>query len=204
VQVAHLEYQLDDSILTQRVVRLRVGAGDVCEFSDRVASKLLKKLDVPGFRRGKAPLAYLRWYHWQRIAGETFEELRRAAVQQVLERFEDKDKPFLPPQVLRDTEDGIVSTDQSVGEHPSKRLKYGEDFEFAVKYLVDPSQIGRQPENPQMQVEPGAAHQLFAPHNGHHTGIPSGPILPSAPGVSGISAVTPFGTSFAVPGVGDE
>ncbi len=55
MQIAHLEFQLDESIPTQRTLRLRIGAQDICIFMDRVAAKLKPDVSVPGFRKGKAP-----------------------------------------------------------------------------------------------------------------------------------------------------
>lgn len=165
MQITQLEYALDDSILTQRVLHLRIGETDMRLAADAVARRLKQDAVVPGFRKGKAPLARVLTHLWDRISAETFDELKRAAIDQVLEKLDTKDKPFTPPEVL--DRDKIV-------------MKYGELLEFAMKYLVDPTSIGRNPEQPEQgAVIPGSQtdHPINRP-----LGIPLGPQLPAAPG----------------------
>jgi FKBP-type peptidyl-prolyl cis-trans isomerase (trigger factor) len=165
VQIAHLEFQLDDSVLTQRILRLRVGAEDVSRAMDRVAKKIQPEVSVPGFRKGKGPTHLIRKHFGGRISAEVIEELKRAALEQVLPQVKEEDKPFIPPDLL---------------DRDNIRLRYGQPLEFAIRYLVDPSARDSQPE---------AKHDEFDPLSGLHqqnsrslpTGVPGGPRLPSAP-----------------------
>lgn len=166
MQIAQLEFQLDDSILTQRTLRLRIGTHDVKLAVDRAAGKLRKEVEVPGFRMGKAPLALVRKHHRRRVNGDAFQELKQAAIEQVLKQLPDKDQPFLPPEVL---------------ERDKVKVWYGRSLELAVKYMVDPAGLGKNPEQPAQQqgaVIPGS--QVNHPAAGP-MGVPSGPQLPSAP-----------------------
>ena len=117
MQIAHLEYNLDDSILTQRVLKLRIGVADVRIAMDRTCAKMRRDVAVPGFRKGKAPLALIRKHHRKRVHDEAFEELKRAALDQVLKQLPDRDQPFLPPEVL---------------ERDKLRLHYNRPLQFAV------------------------------------------------------------------------
>ena len=166
--IAHLEYALDNSIMTQRTLRLRVGRDDVAQCMDRVATKLRITSVVPGFRKGKAPLPLVRKHLQDRIAAEAFQELKRAGLDQVMKKLDDADKPFIPPEVL---------------DEAKIKLKYGEELEFAVKYLIDPSGMSRNPQQPEFQqgaVVPGASVQQAMPQ---FPGAASGPGLPSIPGM---------------------
>lgn len=164
MQIAELEYALDDSILTQRTLRLRIGAGDVGLYCDRVARKLQDDAVVPGFRKGKAPLSRVMTHLWDRISAEAFDDLKRTALDQVLEKLDAKDKPFTPPDVE---------------DREKLEMKYGEKLEFALKYLVDPAQIGQHPEQPEQgSVIPGS--RVSHPAN-QPMGIPLGPQLPGMP-----------------------
>ena len=136
MQLAELQHALEDAIPTQRVLRLRIGGSDVRVAMDRIASKLQAETAVPGFRKGKAPLVLIRKYHARRVEAEAFNELKRDALDQVFKLLDEKDKPFTPPEVLDET---------------ASKLRYGHPLEFAVKYLVDPAGLSRQPEQPQQQ-----------------------------------------------------
>lgn len=166
MQIAHLEFQIDESILTQRTLRLRIGVGDVRVVMDRIARKLREDQPVPGFRKGAAPLTKVLVHHKKRIAVEAFDELKRAAIDQVLKQLPDASQPFLPPEVV---------------EREKVKVLYNRPLEFAVKYMVDPSGIGKNPENPlpqQGQVIPGS--QVMQNQPGA-MGIPQNPNLPQAP-----------------------
>ncbi len=142
--LAHLEYTLDNSIMTQRTLRLRIGSSDVELACDRIAAKLRKSQPVAGFRKGKAPLPVVRKECWTRIAAEAFAELKRDALDQVLHRLEPGDQPLIPPEE--------VDADKI-------RVNYGRQLEFAVRYLIDPSGITKNPAHPesgQGAVMPGA------------------------------------------------
>ncbi len=166
MQIAHLEFQIDESILTQRTLRLRVGVADVRLVMDRIARKLREDQEVPGFRKGAAPLTKVLVHHKKPISAEAFDELRRAAIDQVLKQLPDASQPFLPPEVV---------------EREKVKVLYNKPLEFSVKYMVDPSGIGKNPENPMpeqgqvmggnqvMQNQPGAM------------GIPQAPNLPQVP-----------------------
>ena len=166
MQIAHLEYSLDDSILTQRTLHLRIGLADVRLAMDRVSAKLRKKVDVPGFRKGKAPLSQVRKAHRKRVHAEAFEDLKKAALEQVFKKLQDTDQPFLPPKVV---------------EREKVKLHYSRLLQFSVKYMVDPAGISKRPEQPDQAgaVIPGSqiSHPALGP-----AGIPSGPRLPSTPG----------------------
>lgn len=166
MQIAQLEFQLDDSILTQRTLKLRIGTQDVKLAVDRAAEKIRKDVEAPGFRLGKAPLALVRKHHKKRVHGDAFQELKQAAIEQVLKQLPDKDQPFLPPEVL---------------ERDKVKVWYGRSLEFVVKFMVDPAGLGKNPEQPEQQqgaVIPGSQvrHSATGP-----MGVPSGPQLPSAP-----------------------
>ena len=170
MQIAHLEFQIDESILTQRTLRLRIGVGDVRVVMDRIARKLRDDLEVQGFRKGSAPLTKVLVHHQTRIAAEAFDELKRAAIDQVLKQLPDASQPFLPPEVI---------------ERDKVKVRYNRPLEFAVKYMVDPSGIGKNPENPipqQGQVMGG--HQIMQNQPGA-MGIPQSPNLPQAPQAPG-------------------
>jgi hypothetical protein len=166
--IAQLEFALDDSIMTQRTLKLRLGGTDVALCLDRVAGKLRKTAVVPGFRKGKAPLALLRKHLHERVEAEAFQELKRAALDQVMQKLDNADKPFIPPEVL---------------DEAKVKLKYGEELEFAVKYLIDPSGIGRNPQQP--QFEPGAVMPGHAamPQGPSMPGLVRGPMPPEIPGM---------------------
>lgn len=167
MQIGHLEYNLDDAILTQRTLRLRIGAADVRLAIDRAAANIRDEVSAPGFRKGKAPLAQIRKHHKECIHGKAFEELKRDALDQVLKQLADKDKPFLPPEVL---------------EREKVKLRYGRSLEFAVKYMTDPAGAGQRPGQPGQEpgsVVPGS--QVQHPAQGP-MGVPAGPMLPKPPG----------------------
>ena len=170
MQIAHLEFQMDESILTQRTLKLRIGVGDVRVVMDRIARKLRENQDVPGFRKGSAPLTKVLVHHKKRIALEAFDDLKRAAIDQVLKQLPDASQPFLPPEVM---------------EREKVKVLYNKPLEFAVKYMVDPSGIGKNPENPmpeQGQVMGG--NQIMQNQPGA-MGIPQAPNLPQAPQAPG-------------------
>ena len=165
MQIAHLEFKLDNSILTQRRLYMRIGAQDVSLAMDQAARKIRDIVAVPGFRKGKAPLAHVRKHHRERVQAEAFNELKQAAQDQVFKQLEGTDKPFLPPEVV---------------DRDKLKLRYGRRLEFAIKYMVDPAGIGQRPEHPQPEqgrVIPGT--QVQHPAAGP-MGVPDGPKLPSA------------------------
>lgn len=216
LQIAELEFALDDSILTQRVLWLRIGARDVCDFADRASMKLRAKVPLQGFRRNRAPLSVVRKHYWPRLREQTFAELKRAALQQVFKLLDEKDQPFLPPEVVLDRElpEAVrtfreplaahpklaplpltASANGSQGLHPAKRLKYGEPLQFAVKYLVDPGGMAKSPEAPNVQA--GGLVQLQQPgQTGMPMGVPAGPALPSIPGLPGAPSLPPISTRY--------
>jgi hypothetical protein len=167
VQIAHLEYQLDSSILTQRTLRLRVGATDVQLFMDRAARKLSGMVTIPGFRRGKAPIHLVRSHQAGRVQAIAFDEIKRTALDQVFKQLQDSDKPFLPPQTPKDK---------------IAKLVYGEPLEFSVTYLCDPAGLSKKPEDPQAGFDPLQAIQNRI-QTMHTPGIPTGPNLPPIPSV---------------------
>jgi len=167
MQLAELEYALEDTIPTQRVLRLRIGGSDVRLAMDRAASKLQKETSAPGFRKGKAPLILIRKFHAKRVEADAFSELKRDALDQVFKLLDEKDKPFTPPEVL---DEGMA------------KLRYGRPFEFTVKYLIDPAGLSRQPEQPQQQDAVITGAQVQHPIL-QGMGIPSGPRLPTIPGL---------------------
>jgi hypothetical protein len=167
VQLAQLQYKLDDSILTQRALHIRIGEVDTRVAIDRAAQQLKPRVEVPGFRKGKAPLARVRTHHRARIEAMAFSELKSAALEQVFKQLEAKDKPFLPPEVV---------------EPESVRLRYGKELEFQVRYMVDPSGIGSRPEQAGEHFDPlREIHSRVA--TGLPQGIPGGPKLPAVPNV---------------------
>jgi hypothetical protein len=167
--IAQLEYALDDSILSQRTLRLRIGAEDVALACRREASELKPKAIVPGFRKGKAPLGRVLTHMWDKITPRAFEKLKSAALEQVLSKLEAKDKPLTPPEVL---------------EGEKITIKDGEPLEFGVKYLIDPSAISSHPEQPDQQGAVVRGSEVNHPVT-RGMGIPLGPQLP---GVAGIPA----------------
>ena len=176
MQLAELEYALDNSIPTQRVLRLRIGASDIRQAMDKVASKLQEDEPAPGFRKGKAPLVLIRKHFAKRVGAEAFSELKRDALDQVFKLLDEKDKPFTPPEVL---------------DEDNSKLRYGRPFEFAVKYLVDPAGLSRQPEQPQQQGAVVSGAQVQHPIL-QSMGIPSGPRLPAIPGMPASLPVQPM------------
>jgi Bacterial trigger factor protein (TF) len=183
MQIAQLEYQLDNSILTQRTLRLRIGETDVRVFCDQEAGKLQEKLSVPGFRRGRAPLILLRKFHWKRIEPRAFAELKRAALEQVFRLLDKADQPLTPPEVL---------------DEAKIRVRYGRPLEFAIKYLVDPSGLTVNPQQPAgVGVGPPP---LQAPCASRPLGVPAGPQLQVVPGAAQqYLAVRPGPANGAVP-----
>lgn len=166
MQIAHLEFKLDSSILTQRKLYFRIGPHDVSLALDQAARKIRDEVSAPGFRKGKAPVALIRKHHRKRVHGDAFNELRQAAQDQVFKQLEDRDKPFLPTEMI---------------DREKLKLRYGRPLEFGIKYMVDPAGIGQRPEHPQPEqgaVIPGAQvnHSAVGP-----PGVPAGPQLPSAP-----------------------
>jgi len=175
MQLAELQYALEDAIPTQRVLRLRIGGSDVRLAMDKAASKLQKETSAPGFRKGKAPLILIRKYHAKRVEVEAFSELKRDALDQVFKLLDEKDKPFTPPEVL---------------DEAGSSLRYGRPFEFAVKYLVDPAGLSRQPEQPLQQGAVISGSQIQHPIL-QGMGIPSGPRLPTIPGLPATMPIQP-------------
>ena len=166
MQIAQLEYQLDNAILTKRKLRLRIGAMDVVMAMDQVAGRLKPDVSVPGYRKGKAPLPLIRKHHAKRVKHEAFEELRKAAVEQVLKQLPKADQPFLPPEVL---------------ERDKVLVTYNKPLTFEVQYMIDPTGVGQNPEHPQPEqgaVLPGSQIQS---HATGPMGIPQGPQAPGAP-----------------------
>lgn len=161
--IAQLEYALDDSILTQRILRLRIGAEDVALFCNQAAAKLQGKAVVPGFRRGKAPLKRVVSHLWTEVTARAFDELKSSALEQVFQKLDAKDKPLIPPEVL---------------DRDKLSIKQGQQLEFAVKYLIDPSAISSQPEQPDQQGAVVRGSEVNHPVT-RGMGIPLGPELPS-------------------------
>ena len=166
MQISHLEYQLNDSILTQRKLRFRVGPTDVQFAIDRAAEKILKDVEVPGFRIGKGPVHLVRKHHVKRVNAMAFDELKRAAIDQVIKQLPDKDHPFLPPEVE---------------DSDKVKLVYGKHLEFSVKYMVDPAGISKRPEQPDFQQGSTIPGAQINPASTGPMGIPRGPQLPQAP-----------------------
>jgi hypothetical protein len=165
VQIVQLQYKLDDSVMTQRTLHIRVGESDVKMFMDRVTQRLKQKAEVPGFRRGKAPLPVVRKHYMARVKALAFEDLRYAAVDQAVSKLEEKDRPFLPPEVVN---------------RDKVKIEYGEALEFQVSYLIEPSGIAKRPDKPHLKFDPLAdLHNRNAP--GLPRGIPSAPRVPAAP-----------------------
>lgn len=167
MQIAQLEFQLDNSILTQRKLRLRIGAQDVIIAINQAATKLKPDVSAPGYRKGKAPLGLIRKHHAKRVKHDAFEELRKAAIEQVLKQLPKQDQPFLPPEV-QDRNKVLVS--------------YGKPLTFEVHYMIDPTGVGQNPEQPQ-QDQGGvmSGYQVDHPARGS-MGIPGGPQMPQMPG----------------------
>jgi hypothetical protein len=176
MQIAELRFQLDDSLPVQRILRLMVGTDDVSACIDRIAGELREKVAVPGFRKGKGPLWLVRRHYAKQVGAKAFEELKRAALDQVIKQLKDEDKPFLPPELL---------------EGQDTRIKYGMPLEFGLRYLVDPSGMGKNPEAPQAGFDPMAATQRAMP-SGRPLGVPEGPRLPSAPSVMSVAPMPEF------------
>jgi hypothetical protein len=165
VQLVQLQYGLDDAILSQRTLYIRVGEADVRQAMDRAVSRIRRKAVVPGFRKGKAPAKVVRAHHSAYVENRAFEEIRQAAMEQIVKKLEAKDRPFLPTEVV---------------DRDSVRLAYGKPLEFSVQYLVDPSGMSSRPEQPGQQFNPLA--QLHARVSaGPAMGIPGGPALPAIP-----------------------
>jgi FKBP-type peptidyl-prolyl cis-trans isomerase (trigger factor) len=163
--ISQLEYALDDSILTQRTLRLRIGAEDVALFCNQAAAKLKDKAVVPGFRKGKAPLARVKAHLRDALHARVFEELKSSAIEQVFAKLDAKDKPLIPPEVL---------------ERDKVHIRDGKPLEFAVKYLIDPSAISSQPEQPDQQGALLRGNEVNHPVT-RGMGIPMGPDLPLPP-----------------------
>lgn len=164
--IAHLEYALDDSILTQRILRLRIGVEDVELACRREASELHPKAVVPGFRKGKAPLSRVLNHLWGEITQRAFDKLKSAALEQVFAKLDAKDKPLTPPEVL---------------EREKIIIKQGEPLDFAVKYLIDPSAISSNPEQPEQGAVMRGSQVKHPVAKG--MGIPLGPQLPGVAGI---------------------
>jgi FKBP-type peptidyl-prolyl cis-trans isomerase (trigger factor) len=169
MQIAELEYLLEDAIPTQRTLHLRIGEPDVRLACEREAQLLQPKAVVPGFRKGRAPLKRILVHHWPEISTRAFSALRQAAEEQVFAKLEPQDKPFTPPEVL---EPGKIV------------LKLDQPLEFSLKYLVDPTLIGAHPEQPEQQGAVLRGNEMQPPR-AQPLGIPLGPRLPSIPGVPG-------------------
>ena len=165
MQLAQLQYRLDDAILSQRTLHIRVGEIDVCQAMDRAVSRIRRKVAVPGFRKGKAPAKVVRAHHSAYVENAAFEDLRQAALEQVVKKLEPKDRPFLPAEVV---------------DRDKLRLEYGKPLEFSVQYLVDPSGMSASPEQPGQQFNPLAQVHARA-SAGPAVGVPGAPRLPSVP-----------------------
>lgn len=180
--IAQLQYQLDNSILTQRTLHLRIGEGDVRVYCDIEADKLQDKLSVPGFRRGRAPLILMRKVNWKHVQPRAFAELKRDALEQVFRLLDKADQPLTPPEVLAESQ---------------LRMRYGQALEFAVKYLVDPSGLSANPQQPQALAN--VAPPISAALAGLPQGVPSGPQLPSLPTSAMQLAAAPPSNMESVP-----
>jgi len=164
--IAQLEYQLDDHIMTQRILRIRIGPEDVNSFLDFEASRLQKTHAANGFRRGRSPLSLLRKQHWYLVSARAFQELKRQALDQIFHQLQAEHKPLIPPELL---------------EEAKIKFRYDEPLEFAVKYLVDPSGLSRNPQQPpaaSMPAAPARQTERTLPQ-----GVPTGPQLPVIPGM---------------------
>jgi hypothetical protein len=160
------------------VLRLRIGAADVALACEHAARELQATAAVPGFHTGKAPLALIRKHHAARVEAGAFSSLKHDALEQVFAKLPEKDRPFTPPEVP---------------EQKSIKLQHNRPLEFAVKYLVDPTGLSRQPEHPEAEqgaTLPGSQvqHPIL-----HTMGIPLGPRLPAVPGAAPAPASLPAG-----------
>jgi len=165
MQLVQLKYRLDDSILTKRTLHLIIGEVDVRGAIDKEVSRIRRKVTVPGFRKGKATSKLVRNHYWSRIQAACFRELKQAALEQILQKLEAKDRPFLPTQVI--DEDKVS-------------LDYGRPLEFAVEYMVDPSGMGSRPQQAASHFSP--LDQIHAKVNSIGPGnITIGPKIPNSP-----------------------
>ena len=183
LKLVQLAFNIDKSIPSKRTLQLRFGPHDVQAALHQAAAKLRPKVEVPGFRKGKAPIAQVLRHHRARVQVNAVSTLRQSALDEILPKLEQGDQPLTPPKP----------------EGTPPRLRRGQGATMSVSYLVDPTGISRNPENPQAgqgAVIPGTQALASIPQP---MGIPAGPKLPQAPGLPvtpempGIPGTTPGG-----------
>ena len=91
----------------------------------------------------------------------------------MFQKLDTKDKPLIPPEVL---------------DRDKLLIKQSQPLEFAVKYLIDPSAISSQPEQPDQQGAVVRGSEVNHPVM-KGMGIPLGPQLPAIAGITASPAL---------------
>lgn len=102
-----------------------IGQNDVAQEYDKVVQKYAKKIQIKGFRKGKAPIAVLEGKYGPGFREEAMYNIIEASVDESLKEIEDDYKP-LP-----------YSTPKLIGEE-TLELDLKSDFSFSFSYDVFP------------------------------------------------------------------
>ena len=148
MQINELQFRLERLGVSSRILHLRVGAYDVDFALNKAATDVRKDKDVPGFRKGKAPLKRVLAAHYRQVTSKAFNELWSAGLRQVFKQLEDIDQPLIPPELDGD-------------EDKWPRPAFGEMLDFSVSYVVDPMRVAdamdpskQQDRDPLMDLQP--------------------------------------------------
>ena len=111
-----MKTELKDVSPTQKELHIEIQADVIREFYNRVSQKYARSVNVPGFRKGLAPIDVVRMRYKEEIKNEVFRDL---IPNQVSEAFKENDiNPLGEPQLhIEDIDNVKVNGSQSISLH---------------------------------------------------------------------------------------
>jgi hypothetical protein len=168
----------------------RVGPPDIRAHMVQVVRELAKDVEVPGFRKGKAPLRRVQAYYIkdvrERALGRLVESIQEAVGEQVGKKYRVLGSP--KPEYDKDAR---------LDELASFEVQLAYDIDPMSDDLLAPKGLVNMPDTGEPGAGPpgardlglggagGPSDPLGAQSLSRPLGIPSGPQLPSAPGRTG-------------------
>lgn len=107
-----MKTELIDISQTRKEIKINIEAADVRAEYDRVSSRYMKLANVPGFRKGRAPLSIVRRHYKDEIRSEVLRELLPGALTTALETH--KLNPLGEPDIHLDNNESL----ENLGEQP--------------------------------------------------------------------------------------
>src|SRR5437588_13089106 len=79
-----MKTEVVDTSETRKEIKIEIGADEVRAEFDRVAEEYARAVNVPGFRKGHAPVAVVRTRYKKDIQGDVLKRLVPGAVEQAI------------------------------------------------------------------------------------------------------------------------